>query len=153
MIAKASVIFAGFAAAVMANAFAADNVGPDAKLQQELVRESAAFMDYWKKGDSERLANILAADFVYASPQGAASRAVALDVIGHCQLVSFAFSHVQMLRLSADSAVLIYTLNQDLTCFGQKDPAVTLNSDTFVRRRGQWKIVLTTQTTLAPQPD
>ncbi|MEQ7874929.1 nuclear transport factor 2 family protein [Sphingomonas sp. ASV193] len=119
------------------------------ELQTKLVKISKDFMDDWKAGKSAALADILTQDFIYASPQGAVSRQTALNVVSHCQLSSYSFERVEMRQLSADAAVLIYKLNQDLTCFGKKEPAATINSDTFVRRGGKWKIVLTTQTTLS----
>lgn len=130
---------------------AADQPTRDRQLQRALVAESDAFMEYWKKGDLPRLSAILAPDFVYAGPQGISSRQAALDVIRQCKLSAYSFRDLQMRRLSPDAAVLVYRLNQDLTCFGKKDPSVTLNSDTFVKRRGKWYIVLTTQTTLTSE--
>lgn len=129
---------------------AADRIAPRARLQQTLVAESEAFMQHWQRGNMAGLSRILTADFLYAGPQGVSSRKSALDVIRQCHLSSYSFDDLKMRRLSAGSAVLIYRLKQDLTCFGKKEPPLTLNSDTFVRRGGKWYIVLTTQTTLSP---
>ncbi len=122
----------------------------DASLQNTLFGLSRQFMTNWQKHDAVALAASLAPEFVYVGPHGPTSRdVVTRDLVMHCALASYSFGQPRMLTTAPDSAVLIYSIHQDLTCFGQPDSPDVVNTDTFVRRGGKWLFLMTTSTPLA----
>ena len=77
--------------------------------------------------------------------------AVVRDLSTHCELRSFKLGEPKLLRTGENAAVLIYTIHQDLTCFGHQDVPDVVNTDTFVRRGGKWLFTMTTSTPLVRQ--
>ena len=123
---------------------------PPSGLQSTLFGLANEFMSSWQKHDYTAMAAPLAPEFVYVGPQGVAPReAVMQDLSTHCDLKSFTLGEPKLLRTGEDAAVLIYTVHQDLTCFGHPDAPDAVNSDTFVRRDGKWMFAMTTSTPLA----
>jgi hypothetical protein len=116
-----------------------------APVQSELEGIAKNFMVAWQKQDMTTISNILAPDFLFAGPHGVKTRAYTLNVLTHCTLGQFTLEDFQMRQTSADSAILLYKIHRDLTCFGKKDLENTLNTDTFLRKDGKWFIVLTTE--------
>ena len=119
-------------------------------LQSTLFVLVNEFMTNWQKHDFAAMAAPLAPEFVYVSPQGVTLReAVVQDLSTHCDLKSYSLGEPKMVRTGEDAAVLIYTIHQDLTCFGHPEATDVVNSDTFVRRGGGWMFAMTTSTPLA----
>jgi hypothetical protein len=121
----------------------------DASVQNVLEVIANDFMIAWQKQDMTTISSILAPDFLLAGPHGVKTRAYTLNVLTHCTLGKFTLDDFQMRQTSADSAILLYTIHRDLTCFGKKDLENTLNTDTFLRKDGKWSIVLTTEGEIA----
>jgi len=117
----------------------------DPSVQNALAAIANDFMVAWQKQDMATISNILAPDFLFVGPHGVKTRTYTLNVLTHCTLGNFTLQDFQMRQTSADSAILLYTIHRDLTCFGKKDLENTLNTDTFLRKNGQWSIVLTTE--------
>lgn len=115
-------------------------------LQAELLAISDRFMAGWQQRDFAKVATTITPDFIFAFEEGAQSRDAMMAGIKGCQLAHYAFSDVRLVRLSPTSAALVYRINQDITCAGQRVPPDTINTDTFVRADGKWLIRLTTQT-------
>jgi hypothetical protein len=125
----------------------------DPSLKGTLFALSEKFMTDWQKHDTAALAASFAPEFVYVGPHGPIPRQGVINDLGtHCTLASYKLGEPQMLQTSAESAVLIYSIHQDLTCFGQPDVPDVLNTDTFVKRGGRWLFAMTTSTPLAPHP-
>jgi hypothetical protein len=117
----------------------------DASVQSALETIANEFMVAWQKQDMTTISNILAPDFLFAGPHGVKTRAYTLNVLTHCTLGKFTLEDFQLRQTSADSAILLYKIHRDLTCFGKKDLENTLNTDTFLRKAGKWTIMLTTE--------
>ena len=119
-------------------------------LQSTLFVLVNEFMTNWQKHNFRAMAAPLAPEFVYVGPQGVTSReAVVQDLTTHCDMKSYSLGEPKMVRTGEDAAALIYTIHQDLTCFGYPEAADVVNSDTFVRRGGKWMFAMTTSTPLA----
>ncbi len=88
--------------------------------------------------------------FLYVSPGGVGTReSVLRDLGGSCRLASYTLGDPRLLRTGVDAAVLIYTIHQEVTCFGHPSVPDVLNTDTFVRRDGQWLFAMTTTADVA----
>ena len=133
---------------------ASGQAGADqSSLRKTLFALSDKFMVEWQKHDMAGLGALLAPEFVYVGPHGTMPRAVVLSDLGtHCTLASYKFGEPQMIETSPDSAALIYTIHQDVTCFGQPVEPEVVNTDTFVKRGGKWLFVMTTSTPLVQHP-
>jgi hypothetical protein len=123
--------------------------GPTVPLQNDLFAVSNEFMVRWQKHDTVGLAALLSPAFIYVGPNGPIPRRVVVNDVGtHCDLKSYRLGTPQMLQTSSESAVLIYSIHQDLTCFGHPQPTDVENTDTFIRQGGRWVLVMTTTVTL-----
>ena len=126
----------------------------DKRLKATLVPLLDKFMADWQKHDAAALLTSLAPEFVYVGPHGPVPRErVVLDLTTHCTLASYKLGEPRILQTSAESAVLIYTIHQDLTCFGRPDVSEVVNTDTLMKRGGKWLFVMTTSTPLAARPE
>ena len=125
----------------------------DSSLQRDLLAISNQFMVDWQKHDTAALGALMAPEFMYVASHGPVPRAGVVDgLMNHCTLASYKIGEPQMLQAGADSAVLIYSIHQDLTCFRQPESPDVQNTDTFVRRDGRWLLVMTTSTPLVKVP-
>jgi hypothetical protein len=125
----------------------------DAPLKATLFSLSERFMTDWQRHDTAALAASFAPEFLYVGPHGPIPRQGVINDLGtHCTLTSYKLGEPKMIQTSPESAVLVYTIHQDLTCFGQPDSPDVLNTDTFVKRGGKWLFVMTTSTPLASHP-
>lgn len=87
----------------------------------------------------------MAPEFLYVSSQGVAPKEGVVGALTHaCTLTSYSLSDVRVLRISTDSAVVVYKINQSASCAGHADPPIVLNTDTLVSRSGKWLFLLTT---------
>lgn len=119
----------------------------DAAVKEHLIAQVDAFMRAWEKRDAAALAATMAPEFLYVSSQGVASREEVVGALTHaCTLTSYTLSDVKVLRISSDSAAVVYKIDQSASCAGHADPPVVLNTDTLVRRDGKWLFLLTTST-------
>ncbi len=117
----------------------------NAAVQKDLQIVADDFMVAWQKSDTMALSSLLAPEFIFAGPGGYRTRAITLNGLKHCKLGNYALEDFEMRRTSPDSAVLLYKIHRNLTCGGEKELANTINADAFVRRRGKWLMVMTTE--------
>lgn len=119
----------------------------DRTLQDELVAQVDVFMHAWQKHDAASLTTTMVPEFSYVTSRGVSQKAGVVAALTHvCTLTQYSLSDVQLMRISSDSAVLIYKLHQIASCAGHEDPPVVMNTDTFIRREGKWLFILTTST-------
>ena len=119
----------------------------DAAIKEQIIAQVDTFMHAWEKRDAAALAATLAPEFLYVSSQGVAPKEGAVGALTQtCTLTSYSLSDVKVVRISSDSAALVYKIHQSASCAGHAEPAVTLNTDTLVRRDGKWLFLLTTST-------
>ena len=147
----AAVLFTSLCSRVLCaqNTDPAQPVHDDASLKPVLVAQVDAFMHAWQKQDAAALTATMAPDFLYVSSQGVAPREGIVAALTHvCTLSSYSLSDVQLLKISSESAALVYKIHQSASCAGHADPSVVLNTDTLIRRGGKWVFLLTTSTSI-----
>ena len=119
----------------------------DAAIKQPIIAQVDAFMHAWQKRDATALAATMAPEFLYVSSQGVAPKDDVVAALTHvCTLTTYSLSDIRLVRISPDSAAVVYKIHQNASCAGHADPPVVLNTDTLVRRDGQWLFLLTTST-------
>ncbi len=117
-------------------AFAQD----DAKLKAELVAKEKMLWDAWFKKDVKAFENNLAADGVYVDGMGVSTKADLLKMIptANCKIKSYSFANEKLTRIDKDAVILTFKAMQDGECDGQKIPAVSYITSTWVMRNGKW---------------
>lgn len=142
-----AVLFASLCSSLVCAQNPAPASPTDPSLKEVLVTRVDSFMSAWKKQDAAALTAILAPEFLYVSSRGATGREGIVAALTHaCTLTSYTVSDVQLVRISSESAALVYKIHQNSSCAGHPDPPVALNTDTLVRREGKWVFLLTTST-------
>jgi hypothetical protein len=132
--------------ATLVGTASAQDPGSPSSLKQTLASLRRDAMTAWQKKDAETLKATMAPDFLFIGPQGIAARESWLASLPHCSLASYTMDQVQLVELSANSAVLIYRMHYVGDCDGHPIPPDTAVTDTFARRDGKWWIVATTFT-------
>jgi hypothetical protein len=56
----------------------------------------------------------------------------------NCAVRSFSFENIRVIPVSGDSAMLLYTVNQDALCGTSPAPTLVSNSSLWVKRDGRW---------------
>ena len=144
-----AVLFASLSSSVLCaqNAAPAPPAPADASFRAMLVARVDSFMLAWKHQDAAALTVTMAPDFLYVSSRGVTGRGGVIGALLHaCTLTSYSLSDVQVVQISSESAALIYKIHQRASCEGRPDPPVVQNTDTLVRRDGNWVFLLTTST-------
>ena len=119
----------------------------DAAMKEQIIAQVDTFMHAWKMHDAAALAATMAPEFLYVSSQGVAPKEGIVGALTHaCTLTNYSLSDVRVVRISSDSAAVVYKIHQSASCAGHADPPVVLNTDTLVRRDGKWLFLLTTST-------
>ena len=117
----------------------------ESAMKEQIIAQVDTFMHAWEKRDAVALAAIMAPEFLYVSSQGVAPKEGAVGALTHaCTLTSYTLSDVRVVRISFDSAAVIYKIHQSASCAGHAEPPVVLNTDTLVRRDGKWLFLMTT---------
>jgi len=142
-----AILFALLSSSVLCAQNAAPVPPADASFKQMLVARVDRFMLAWKKQDAAALTAIMAPDFLYVTSRGVTGRAGVVEALTHaCTLTNYRLSDIQVVRISPESAALIYKIHQTVSCAGHPDPPTVQNTDTLVRRDGSWVFLLTTST-------
>lgn len=115
----------------------------NASLRQTLESRRQSAATAWHNKDAEALKRIMAAEFLFISPQGRVPREGWLASLSHCSLDTFTMKDVRVQAISAESATLSYNLHYVGNCDGTPVPPEAQVVDTFVRREGTWWIVKT----------
>ena len=114
-------------------------------LQATLLAHSNAAYSALQRGDAEALKALLTSDSLDVEHTGV-STAGDLDAeFVACKTEKYEISNPQIRVLSVDAAVLIYELHQTAACYGHPLPELMLVTDTFVLRKGKWRIVIHTE--------
>jgi hypothetical protein len=126
----------------------------DAKLQAELVAKEKALWDAFFKKDVKAFEDALAADGVYVDGMGVSSKADLVKMIAtmNCKIKNYSFSQEKLTRIDHDAVILTFKAMQDGECDGQKIPAVSYVSSTWVMRNGKWMGFSHTEVPAMPPP-
>lgn len=118
----------------------AQDKAADAKLQADLVAKEKTLWDAWFKRDVKAFEDALAADGVFIDGMGVSSKAEMLKMLpsSNCKIKSYSFANEKLTRIDKDAVILTFKAMQDGECDGQKIPAVSYVSSTWVMRNGKW---------------
>lgn len=122
----------------------------DTELEKTLVSLEKASWEAWKNRDATFFADFLSDDHLEIHTAGAVNKAAVLATVATpaCQVRSYSVEKFRLLRLNADSAVLVYFAEQDTVCGGKPVPSPAWASSVYVRRDGKWRNVFYQQTSV-----
>lgn len=119
------------------------------ELKKQLVTIERGLWEAWKNADSAPFAQALHEDFVSVGDNGSvAGKQAELAAIsaGLCEIGSYSLSDWRAFPLGAETAVLLYRAQQEVTCSGTRSPSSLRVSTVFVREGDRW-LVAAHQTT------
>jgi hypothetical protein len=109
---------------------------PDHTLETELVEHEQAMWAVLQERDFGALENRLSEDFRYVEGSGVYTRAELLRLLHDVTLLSYHLHGFHLMRLAADSAILLYEADQTLRMTGDlEDSHSTHLASTVWRRR------------------
>jgi hypothetical protein len=104
-----------------------------------MAKEKTLWDAFFKK-DTKPFAEMLAEDGVYADGMGLSTKADLLKMITtvNCKIKSYSYAQQKLTRLDKDAVILSFKATQDGECDGQKVPATSYVTSTWVMRNGKW---------------
>lgn len=121
------------------------NAKPDSSaLQNELVKKTQELFDAVTSGDQKPWKSYIASDAMYFDEKGRNMDKTALvnDVTPLPEGMSGAIKLVHpQSRIVGNTAILSYDLDESETVFGQDMTARYHETDTWMRRNGEWQII------------
>jgi uncharacterized protein (TIGR02246 family) len=133
---KSSIVGLLLAFAVVSPSMAAD-------LKEEIVAVEKASWKAYQDHDGKAYGDTLTDDAIVISASGdvlAGREKIVADASStSCNVKNFDIADTKLRQLSADSAILTYTLTQDVTCEGKKMPAKAFATSIYVRHGGKWR--------------
>jgi hypothetical protein len=125
---------------MLAITLVAQDKAADAKLQSELFAKEKALWDAFFKKDLKAFQSVLADDGIFADGMGVTTKAEMIKGISavNCKINSYSFADQKMSRMDQDAVILTFKAAQDGVCDGQKIPATTYVTSTWVKRNGKW---------------
>ena len=120
-------------------------LGAQAGLQDDLLAMERQFFTAWQSKSLEAVEKNIAAEGVSWSEYGSFDKTAQIAnqkaANANCNVAAFAFSDVRVIAVSANSAMLLYTVSQDAACGASKAPSPVANSSLWVKRAGRWQNV------------
>jgi hypothetical protein len=121
---------------------AAFSLPAQTSLQSEITALENQFFSAWRDKNTDAVERNIAPEGVSWSEWGTFDKATQIEnqkaANKNCTVHSWALKDVRMIAVSADSALLLYTADQDATCGGASAPTPVANSSLWVRRGGRW---------------
>jgi uncharacterized protein (TIGR02246 family) len=132
---KSSIVGLLLALAVVSPSMAAD-------LKEEIVALEKASWKAYQNHDGKAYSDTITDDSVVITASGdvlAGRQKIVADASSTaCTVKNFDLADIKLRQLSPDSAILSYTLTQDVTCEGKKSPAKAFATSVYVRNGGKW---------------
>jgi len=112
-------------------------------VKDELVAIEKSQWQACKDRDGEAYRDVVTDDAVFIIADGSITEgkeAIIADISGHeCQSNSLNFADFKVRQLSPDTAILTYTVTQDVSCEGQRLPNRVYSESVYVRQGGKWR--------------
>jgi hypothetical protein len=121
----------------------------DDDLPNELLSIANAAWTAVEQQNMAAMQTLTSHDFVFVGAAGIVSGPELGSALQSCKLSSFNLSSPQLRKLSSNAAVLAYKAEQDSQCNGKPESPQLFVSDSFVRNKGKWVIVVHTETPAA----
>jgi uncharacterized protein (TIGR02246 family) len=106
-------------------------------------------IEAWRNHDRAGFAAPFAPEMVYLSSDGIFKLSDILDGLMTCTVGEVSLRNQQVRSLSPTSAVLVSRQHQQVHCGDHDEPSELNNTLTFVKRDGEWRIVMRTDTQAA----
>lgn len=111
-------------------------------LTEQLVAMERQFFTAWQNKSLEAVERNIAPEGVSWSEWGIFDKPTQVAnqraANANCTVRSFEFKDVRVTQVSRDSAMILYTVNQDALCGGSAAPSPVSNSSLWVKRKGRW---------------
>ena len=122
----------------------AANSTDDQALSDKLIALERASWVAWQGHDAKFFINFLSDDHVELGSGGPTDKATVVAGVASpvCRVESYSVSDFRLIRLSEDSAVLLYRAEQKTTCGGTAVPSPVWATSVYALRAGQWKNIL-----------
>lgn len=112
-------------------------------VKDELVAIEKDQWQAWEDRNGEAYRDVVTDDAVFITADGNITHgkdAIIAEISGHeCQSNSLNFADFKVRQVSPDTAILTYTLTQDVTCEGQRLPNRVYSESVYVRKGGKWR--------------
>lgn len=119
---------------------AAADTDADAALRPMLVEMENGAWVAWKARDGKHYDRFLSADHLDIHASGPVSKADVVELVGSpiCVVRSYTLGDMQYSRISSDTAMLLYRVEQDTTCGSTPVTSPTWVTSIYVKRGGRW---------------
>jgi hypothetical protein len=108
----------------------------------ELTALENQFFSAWQSKSIAAVENNIASEGVSWSEWGIFDKAKQIEnqkaANANCTVRSWELKDIRLVPVSADSAMILYTVNQDALCGGSAAPTPVANSSLWVKRGGRW---------------
>jgi hypothetical protein len=133
---KLAVVMTAFALA------AAGQTSTQTATQTELTALENQFFKAWQQKSTAAVEKNIAPEGVSWSEWGIFDKAKQIEnqkaANANCTVKSWDLTDVRVITVSAESALVMYTANQNAVCGGSPAPSPVANSSLWVRRGGRW---------------
>jgi ketosteroid isomerase-like protein len=119
---------------------------PKKAFQDEIVAQERAELDSLKTGDMAAFTNFLADDAVFVDSRGSAGKAEVVEHSANVRLHDYSITDVRFVRLSSESGLIVYHLDESGTSHGKEFSAKVLVSALWAKRGGKWVCVFSQET-------
>jgi hypothetical protein len=134
--------FAPFLFAPVLFALAGALAAAESSLEREVVAMERQFFTAWQNKSTDAVEKNIAPEGISWSEWGVMDKAAQIanqkNANANCAVRSFSFENVRVIPVSRDSAMLLYTVNQDALCGTSPAPTPVSNSSLWVKRDGRW---------------
>ena len=142
---KSSIVGLLLALAVASPSMAGD-------LKEEILAVEKASWKAYQDHDGKAYGDTITDDAVVITASGdvlSGKQKIVADASStSCTVKNFDLADTKVRQLSADSAILSYTLTQDVTCEGKKSAAKAFATSIYVRHGGKWRCTSYQETAL-----
>jgi hypothetical protein len=111
-------------------------------LEKELTALENQFFSAWRDKSLDAVERNIAPEGVSWSEWGVFDKATQIAnqkaANQNCTVRSWEFKDIRTIPVSADSALILYSVNQDALCGGSAAPSPVANSSLWVKRSGKW---------------
>jgi hypothetical protein len=118
-------------------------------LQSELLSVANATWTAVEQQNMAAMQTLTSHDFTFVGAAGIVSGPELGSALQSCKLSSFKLTSPQLRKLSSKAAVLVYKVEQESQCNGKPDSPQLFVTDSFIRNKGKWVIVVHTETPAA----